>query len=272
MYLFISLGSFHRQLSDSILLKQLGSRIGVNHTSCCPGGTSGKELDCQCRRPTDTGSIPGSGRSPGGGNGNHSSFLAWRIPGQRSLVGYSPWGSQELDTTDHTLYILAANSFLQPKEKKTQESVVGVCGTTELAEQFSLSNADMSSKGKGVCVAKTAWMVRQRSTENSHLGPRESERERLQSSGWMGSRVQRTEWNDNVGPELSQALQELECQDQSNFLQLALLFPAAHSLLKMRLSLFPSHSTSFSSRHFHKTSLRFANRNISPSLLFPFWF
>ena len=28
----------------------------------------------------DTGLIPGSGRSPGGGNGTHSSILAWEIP------------------------------------------------------------------------------------------------------------------------------------------------------------------------------------------------
>ena len=28
----------------------------------------------------ETGSVPGSGRYPGGGNGNHSSILAWRIP------------------------------------------------------------------------------------------------------------------------------------------------------------------------------------------------
>ena len=28
----------------------------------------------------DTGSFPGWGRSPGGGNGTHSSILAWRIP------------------------------------------------------------------------------------------------------------------------------------------------------------------------------------------------
>ena len=28
----------------------------------------------------DIGSIPGPGRSPGGGNGHHSSTLAWRIP------------------------------------------------------------------------------------------------------------------------------------------------------------------------------------------------
>ena len=28
----------------------------------------------------DAGSIPGSGKSPGGGNGNPSSILAWEIP------------------------------------------------------------------------------------------------------------------------------------------------------------------------------------------------
>ena len=28
----------------------------------------------------DPGSIPGSGRPPGGGNGNFSNILAWRIP------------------------------------------------------------------------------------------------------------------------------------------------------------------------------------------------
>ena len=30
----------------------------------------------------------------------HSSILAWRIHGQRSLVGYSPWGHKELDTAE----------------------------------------------------------------------------------------------------------------------------------------------------------------------------
>ena len=32
----------------------------------------------------------------------HSSIVAWRIPGkngQRSLVGYSPWGGKESDMT-----------------------------------------------------------------------------------------------------------------------------------------------------------------------------
>ena len=34
----------------------------------------------------------------------HSRILAWRIPRQRSLAGYSPWGHKESDTTKtHTL-------------------------------------------------------------------------------------------------------------------------------------------------------------------------
>ena len=30
----------------------------------------------------------------------HSSILAWKIHGQRSLVNYSPWGPEELATTE----------------------------------------------------------------------------------------------------------------------------------------------------------------------------
>ena len=35
-----------------------------------PGGASGKEFTCQCRDIRDVVSIPGSGISPGVGNGN----------------------------------------------------------------------------------------------------------------------------------------------------------------------------------------------------------
>ena len=31
---------------------------------------------------------------------NHSSILAWKSHGQRSLVGYSPWGHKESDTNE----------------------------------------------------------------------------------------------------------------------------------------------------------------------------
>ena len=30
----------------------------------------------------------------------HSSILAWRFHGQRSVVGYSPWGHKESETTE----------------------------------------------------------------------------------------------------------------------------------------------------------------------------
>ena len=43
-----------------------------------PGDSDGEKSACSARNP---GSIPGSGRSPGGENGKtHSSILAWRIP------------------------------------------------------------------------------------------------------------------------------------------------------------------------------------------------
>ena len=49
----------------------------------------------------DAGLIPGSGRSPGEENGLSSPvFLPGEFHGQRSLVGYSPWGHKELDTTE----------------------------------------------------------------------------------------------------------------------------------------------------------------------------
>ena len=49
----------------------------------------------------DPGSIPGLGRSPGEGNGNPLQYSCLeKIPWQKSLVGYSPWGCKESDTTE----------------------------------------------------------------------------------------------------------------------------------------------------------------------------
>ena len=49
----------------------------------------------------DLGSIPGSGRSPGGGgHGNHSNILTWRIPWTEKSGRLQSMGSQELDTTE----------------------------------------------------------------------------------------------------------------------------------------------------------------------------
>ena len=66
-----------------------------------PGSSVGKETACSAG---DLGSIPGSGRSPGEGNGNplQCSCLENSMDREapQSLVGYSPWGGKELDTTE----------------------------------------------------------------------------------------------------------------------------------------------------------------------------
>ena len=63
-----------------------------------PGSSAGKESSCNAGDPR---SIPGSGRSPGGGHGNPLQYSYLKNPhGQRSLAGYSPWGHKELDMTE----------------------------------------------------------------------------------------------------------------------------------------------------------------------------
>ena len=48
----------------------------------------------------DTGSIPGSGRPPGGGHGNPLQYSAWRIPWTEEPGGLHPRGRTESDTTE----------------------------------------------------------------------------------------------------------------------------------------------------------------------------
>ena len=63
-----------------------------------PGASDGKESACNVG---DQGSIPGLGRSLGGGHGNPLQYSCLKNPhGQGSLAGYSPWGHKELDTTE----------------------------------------------------------------------------------------------------------------------------------------------------------------------------
>ena len=63
-----------------------------------PGGSEGKESTCNVG---DLGSIPELGRSPGEGNSNALQYSCLQNPrGQTTLVGYSPWGRKESDTTE----------------------------------------------------------------------------------------------------------------------------------------------------------------------------
>jgi len=55
------------------------------------GGAVVKNMPANAGGPRDVGLIPGSGRSPGTGNGKYSSILAWKIPWtEEPTVDYSP--------------------------------------------------------------------------------------------------------------------------------------------------------------------------------------
>ena len=59
-----------------------------------PGDSDGKESSCSAG---DLGSIPGLGRSPGGGHDNPLQYSCLEtLHGQKKLAGYSPWSLKEL--------------------------------------------------------------------------------------------------------------------------------------------------------------------------------
>ena len=62
-----------------------------------PGGSEGKASACSAG---DLGSIPGSGRSPGEGNGILLQYSCLENSMDRNLVGYSSWCRKELDMTE----------------------------------------------------------------------------------------------------------------------------------------------------------------------------
>ena len=75
-----------------------------------PGGSDSEDSACNVG---DLGSIPGLGISPGGGHGNPLQYSYLENPhGQRSLVGYSPWGCKELDTTEVTKHTCFINKYV----------------------------------------------------------------------------------------------------------------------------------------------------------------
>ena len=67
------------------------------------GGATGKELEIADEGDLrDLGSILSSGRLPEGGHSNPLQYSCLENPMDRSLVGYSPWGCTESDTTEAT--------------------------------------------------------------------------------------------------------------------------------------------------------------------------
>ena len=96
---------------------------------CCvksfPGDASGKESTCQCRRHQRRGFNPWVRKIPWRRKWQPTPvFLHEKSHGQRSLVGYSPWGHKELDTVEHTCMlcelrqaVLPVSQFCHPKKE-----------------------------------------------------------------------------------------------------------------------------------------------------------
>ena len=74
-----------------------------------PSSSTGKESACNAG---DLGSIPGLGRTPGGGHGNSLQYFCLENPRERNLVGYSPWGHKESNTTEGLSAVLLLFTYL----------------------------------------------------------------------------------------------------------------------------------------------------------------
>ena len=78
-------------------------RKGLHFPVGFPGGSVGKESACNAGDTGDASLILGSGRFPWRKKWQPTPvYLPGESHGQRSLVGYSPWGRKKLDTTEAT--------------------------------------------------------------------------------------------------------------------------------------------------------------------------
>ena len=98
-------GFYSEKIRESLTLPLLSQQKTMNSKFCMgfPGGASGKESPCQCRRHKRRGFDPWVGKIPlEQETATHSSVLAWKIPWTEELHGYSPWGRKESDRTERT--------------------------------------------------------------------------------------------------------------------------------------------------------------------------
>ena len=81
-----------------------------------PRWLSGKELACQFRRCKRCGFDPWVGKIPWSRKWQPTPvFLPGKFHGQRRLVGYSPWGCKESDTTEWLSAFLPITPMVAPR-------------------------------------------------------------------------------------------------------------------------------------------------------------
>ena len=123
-----------------------------------PGGSDSKESACTAG---DLSSIPGSGRSPGEGNGDVLQYSCLgKSHGQRSLESYSPHGHKESDATEPrtlSLSLFTACGILVP------QPAIGPAPPTVAARVLTTGPAGKSEKG--------TYITRQPALGNRRLCP-----------------------------------------------------------------------------------------------------
>ena len=113
-----------------------------------PGGSGSKE---SARSAGDRSSIPGLGRSPRKGNGDPLWYSCLETPGKRSLVGCSPWGLKEWDTTERLILSgshTSSNSIsgYKPRRMESRDRLVHL----SLQQQYSQEPGRVHGQVRGV--------------------------------------------------------------------------------------------------------------------------
>ena len=113
-----------------------------------PGGASGKEPACQCRRCKRF-RYPGSGRFLGGGMTTHSSILPWRISWTEEPDGLQSIGSQRVRHDWSDLAYTHQGNLLQVIKFKKKEFYLNK--STDLIS-ISISLSDCINEGNVVWI------------------------------------------------------------------------------------------------------------------------
>ena len=115
-----------------------GRSVPVGFQSCLPAGRhwglpGGSDGKASAHNAGGAGSIPGSGRFSGEGNGKPLQYSCPKFHGWRSLVGYSPWGHKESDTTDQLHFLPAGTQghrwkVTQSRARRPYAAAAHPCG------------------------------------------------------------------------------------------------------------------------------------------------
>ena len=105
-------------VSENVFFILSDSLLGAHTRKGFPGGTSGKESACQCKRP---GFDPWVRKIPWRREGLPTSVLPpGEFHGERSLAGYAPWGRKELDMTEINTFTSLSNKRCGSPRESTE--------------------------------------------------------------------------------------------------------------------------------------------------------